>query len=435
MKKYISFGEYNKLYNQIWLYVFTKYIYGYALGNFLETKVNDFIYFPKDILIQQAFNYFISFMGSIFLFFYKKNYSINVQELIKNNLLEDKNLSISDYFIILLLFLCIQINKAFFVFCLKGLDFWTFEILFIALINSKLFDIPIYKHKKLGIIIIIIICSLFKILSTIYRFIDDDNPKLYTFYHVLIPIGIIFYLLIILLRSYAYCKIKCLCDTKYILPSKILILYNLLGAFLCFIASIISHFSPCIETYNIKDINNFLNKVCQVKENKDLKVLYYDNYSIYFKIFSKSILISIIIFVLKTTFCFFNKIFTIYIIKNLSPECIICSNSIYHFITEIIDLLYFLIFSIKKNNFKFYKFYHMIAEIFCFFGSLIYLELIEIHFCQMDYNIRKNIKIRAENDINNEGLIDDENSPFEKYEKNENEFRAYTTQELIKTLN
>ena len=77
----------------------------------------------------------------------------------------------------------------------------------------------------------------------------------------------------------------------------------------------------------------------------------------------------------------------------------------------------------------------MIAEIFCFFGSLIYLELIEIHFCQMDYNIRKNIKIRAENDINNEGLIDDENSPFEKYEKNENEFRAYTTQELIKTLN
>ena len=72
MKKYISFGEYNKLYNQIWLYVITKYIYNYVLGDFLEAKAYNIIDFPKDILIQQAFNYFISFIGSIFLFSNKK---------------------------------------------------------------------------------------------------------------------------------------------------------------------------------------------------------------------------------------------------------------------------------------------------------------------------------------------------------------------------
>jgi len=77
----------------------------------------------------------------------------------------------------------------------------------------------------------------------------------------------------------------------------------------------------------------------------------------------------------------------------------------------------------------------MIAEIFCFLGSLIYLELIELHFCQMDYNIKKNIEIRAKIDINGERLIEDENESFEKDEENENEFKESTIQELIKTEN
>jgi hypothetical protein len=282
-----------------------------------------------------------------------------------------------------------QLSKAFIIFGLKGLNYWMFEILFMALINSKLFDIPLYKHKKLGILIVIIFCTLFKILSAVYRFIDDKNPKLYKVYHSLIYIGIIIYFLIILLRAYSFCKIKWLCDTKYISPSKILLLYNLFGTLLCSIVSLIPHFYPCTKNYNY-DENSFQNIVCKVKENKDSKILYYDNYSIYFKIFLKNSLISIFIFVLKTIFCFFNKIFTIYIIKNLSPEYIICSNSIYYFITEIIDSCYFLIsshkdkykedqnlaqYNNKNEGFKFYKFYGMIAEIFCFLGCLIYLEL------------------------------------------------------------
>ena len=465
MKKYITFGEYNNLYKHILFYVITKYICDYVLGDFLETKANNLIDYPRDILIQQAFNYFISFIGSIFLFFYekkpdkqiynnkslssyKKNQSNNEVELIHNDLLEDKNLSIFDFFIIVLTFICKQLSKVFIIFGLKGLNYWMLEIFFMALINSKLFDIPIYKHKKFGIFIVIFFCTLFKILSTVFRFIDDENKKIYTFYPGLVPIGIIIFFLIILLKSYSFCKIKWLCDTKYILPSKILILYNLLGTILCFSISIIPHFYPCTKTYNNNE-NSFQNIVCQVKDNKDSKILYYDNYSIYFKIFCKNILISIIIFILKTTFCFFNKIFTIYIIKNLSPEYIICSNSIYYFITEIIDLCHFLISNykdmdkhqkqIQDNNknkgFKLYKFFGMIAEIFCFLGSLIYLELIELHFCKLDYNINKSIKIRAILDINGEGLFDDENASFVDYEENENEFKESTTQELIKTVN
>jgi len=191
----------------------------------------------------------------------------------------------------------------------------------------------------------------------------------------------------------------------------------------------------------------FPNIICHVKENRDSETLYYDNYSIYFKIFLSNILISIIIFILKTTFCFFNKIFTICIIKDLSPEHLICSNSIYFFITEMTDLLYLIISRYnyqdqdqdqenknKSVDFKLYKLFGMIAEIFCFLGSLIYLELIELHFCYLDYNTKKNIKIRAGIDITNDSIINDEDESFEKYEENENEFKECTTLELSKPL-
>ena len=61
-----------------------------------------------------------------------------------------------------------QLNKVFKIFGLKELNFWMFEIVFMALINLKLLDIPIYKHKKFGIFIIIFFCILFKIISIIY---------------------------------------------------------------------------------------------------------------------------------------------------------------------------------------------------------------------------------------------------------------------------
>ena len=53
----------------------------------------------------------------------------------------------------------------------------------------------------------------------------------------------------------------------------------------------------------------------------------------------------------------------------------------------------------------------------------------------MDYNINKNIKIRAKIDLNDKVLFDDENASFEKYEENENEFKESITQELITTVN
>jgi len=166
-----------------------------------------------------------------------------------------------------------------------------------------------------------------------------------------------------------------------------------LGTILCFIASIIIQFNPCLEP-EIKSNNNnnkssnsinqnikFYNITCQIRKINDTKIaFFYDNYYAYFNIFIKNILISIIIFILKTTFSFFKKVCTLYIIKNLSPEYIVCSDSLYYFITEVIDLCYSMFSDYEDNNinkdkyndYKRYKIYGMIIEIICFIGSLIY---------------------------------------------------------------
>jgi len=438
MGKYISLGEYNTFYKHIWYYIITKLIGEYLLSSFFVEKIELLKdVFPKNVLIQAGFEYVTIFVFSIFLFKYenkqkkgkimkplindnsgKKSFSYNKKEKISlninfiyNNFLEKQHLKLPDFFLIILLFFCSQNFRQFINFQLKGLDYWMLEILFIALIFSKLYNIPIYKHKKFGILFIFIFCTFFKILSTIYRFIDDNNKKIYTKYPIIVPMGIIFFILSTFLRAYTFVKIKFIFDTKFILPSNILLFYSFFGSFICFIISIIPSIIPCIDDDLEENsfYENFIKNICQVKENNST-LLYYESYSIYFKVLFKNNILILILFILKLVLYFFGTLFYFYIIKNLGAEYLICANSIYYIITEIFDSFYFLF---KKTNFKLYKFYGMIAQIFSFLGTLIYLELIELHFCELDYNLKKNIVKRAiededenlDNDLINEKTI------------------------------
>ena len=438
MGKYISLGEYNKFYNHFWYYLITKLICEYLLNSFFVEKIELLKdVFPKNVLIQAGFEHLSILIFSIFLFKYenkqkkgkivkplikdnsdKNSFSSNKKEksslninFIYNNFLEKQHLTLPDFILIILLFFCSQNFRQFIHFQLKGLDYWMLEILFIALIFSKLYNIPIYKHKKFGILFIAIFCTFFKILSTIYIFIDNENKnkKIYIKYPLIVPMGIIFFILSTFLRAFTFVKIKFIFDTKFILPSNILLFYSLLGASICFIISIIPSIIPCIDDYNDLEDNsfydNFIKTICQVKENNST-ILYYESYSIYFKVLFKNNILILILFILKLVLYFFNKLFLLYIIKNLGAEYLICANSIYFIITEIFD---FFCFFFKKTDFKFYKFYGMIAQIFSFLGTLIYLELIELHFCGLDYNLKKSIEMRATEDkvedLDNNDLI------------------------------
>ena len=81
------------------------------------------------------------------------------------------------------------------------------------------------------------------------------------------------------------------------------------------------------------------------------------------------------------------------IIKYLSPEYYICSSNIFYFFKESANI-------IGSNTLKKNKIYNLLAEFFAIFGTFIYLELIQLKFCGLDYYLKENIYKRGERESN-----------------------------------
>ena len=278
-----------------------------------------------------------------------------------------------------------------------------FEICFVCFITHKIFETPVYIHKKISVGFIIIFCLLLKILSTFDIFNNGNEIKIYKNYIWIILIGIMSFVLITLLRAYSFCKTKWLFDFKYISLIKFLFVYSTIGAIICFISSIISSNIECIKEDKFNDIIF----ICKVRNND---ILYYDNFTIYFKnIWNNDKLLINILYIILLAFeiilSFITRLYSLLIIENLNPEYLICSNSIIHFFTKIVTkiIFYFL------DDIKYYSNYEIIAEFLSILAIIFYLELIELKFCELNYNLKKHIKERCLEDsktnkteINNE---------------------------------
>ena len=172
-----------------------------------------------------------------------------------------------------------------------GVDFWMIELIIISYLYYKLYKIPIYKHQILALTInlfpiifkIITICLSFK---GEYKFKGNnkyDNgheglKNLYVIYWYLLPIGILFYFIVIALRSYAIIEIKSFMDKKYLSENILLISYGFIGTLFYIIICIISTFLKCKK--GNEDINIY-NYLCNVKEPKTNNI-YYDSFKLYF---------------------------------------------------------------------------------------------------------------------------------------------------------
>ena len=301
---------------------------------------------------------------------------------------------------------------------LKDIDYWYFEILIVTIIYSNIFLKQIYNHQKLAIIINLIPC-IFKTATIILRF-ESDEPTIYTEYPLLIPAGIILYLLLIAISAFINCSIKSFLDLKYISTSQLLIFYSLVGISICSLTCIINTYIPCSDNVNPSFINT---NMCKVDfHNK----LYFDNLKLYFSSFVEEDypvkVIRIIIIITDSITLFLKQYFYILVIRYTDPVHITFAPPIFFIIKKIVlvsnNLIIDKTFFLYTSNFKPSRFFlDLSGDIVCFIGFLIYLEIIELNIFGLNYNLRINIIRRGtENDLS----VFDINSFLEEEDEDNN---------------
>ena len=370
----------------------------------------------RHAFINDIFNYIGIIIFSFILYKFKGEYidssEISLSLFHRKDIQEEKNKNI--YFLNLLFILSLWaiINHIIYIIeTLMIFDYWMFELLFVCLMTSKIFKIKIYIHQKLGIIINSLCCL---IIGSI-RFIilaNQANGIPYTFtikYKWFIPISIIIYLLVINSISYVFIKLKYYMNLKFIALLKLLIFYGIIG----FIISSIG----CIIETSMKCTGSEKQYFCHVYD-ENFENIYIENIFIFFQNFSKlnakERSIEIFIIFIGMIFNFFSLYFDILVINNLTPMHYIFSTLIYLLFNELIKLIKN---KINEGSFfdedinKYISILHISAYFCSFIGFMIYLEIIELNFCKLNYNLRKYIKDRsieeAYNDDFKESIIND----------------------------
>ena len=430
MCKCISFGPINKSYRNILLafisYFFYNSLYGikYYNNSFKELKIFS-TKIQKELsnhqFIHNAFNYIGMFLISLVIYKNKSkesDYSITTRK-IKQNITYSKKLFFLIFFILFLL-LTVDLFLSSYSDALNGIDFWMLELIIINYIYNKMFNTQTFNHQKLAICLNLI-CGVLKII-TIYLS-NSYNKKneieiIYIKYKWLIPVGIICYLILITIHSYSISKIKWFFDKNYVSVSLLLLLYGAIGTIFYLITSTISNFIKCSTI--LKDY------ICLIHDSHS----YIENISIYFKNFKKEKEYEIIIIFLGIIIFYFYNLFIFLIIKTLSPLHIIFITPIYFALKKIILPIFTLI-----NNGTYFSDTHIeniyvkyildfSSDIITIFSFIIYLEIIELNFCKLNYNLRRTIMERSSKEklleIANTKFIFMENGDIEEKDTNSN---------------
>ena len=324
----------------------------------------------------------------------------NTIQLIHENNKENEEQNISFYFVLVIIFIWVFEEQAIEIYNtnLCHLEFWFIELIIIAYLNKAMLHIEIYKHH-IFVFIFSLIPILFKIGSIILECNDGDQHYPYETDWYWFPLGVLIYFSLIILKSYAIVKIKWLMELKYISANKLLIIYGLMGTAFYSIFSLISSIIEDEDRTN--NVNNiFINKN-------------YSFYSYYLK-FKKAdkyeIIVEIISLVLVMISSYYIKYNFMMIIKYLTPVHIVFLTPIFYFFSKILLLIYNVIYCIVEGNtnnfFKTEIIYpewkftlDLFQDIFSFFGFLVYLEIIELNCCGLNYNLRNKIIKRAYSEI------------------------------------
>ena len=297
MTFYISFGKYNKNYKYILLGALFAFLTNIIFGYIYNDNFDSFLIIDSDIEKKLShhiiYHFIFRFLGILLISLIKyNNGKLCSKKIFKISLLEpeysesapieEENLdfpSFNLFIVITILVLHNIFEEIYYKSNLKVLDFWMLELPLISILNSKISQETIYRHHKLAIYINIFFCTIYKIISLIIYMGNTSNKK-NVYYKInrnkyFIPIGIIFYLLIMAPRAYALCQLKYLMDSKYVSHYKILIIYGIVGTVISIIIGAVSSFIPCSNS-------SIEMKICNIL-NENNQSYYFESFYLYWK--------------------------------------------------------------------------------------------------------------------------------------------------------
>ena len=420
MGNYFGLGTYNKNTKYLIYYIISRFLYEGMAGLKYGSLYHPIKLYEKQGVIKShklvidTFGYFGIFLLSFIIIKCDLEKSNNllgqarkstVVRLIYKDETSFKNSKFIIVFAAFTWVLHIQLVKLYYQSNFGYLDYWAFEMVITYFISKKMFKIDLYRHQKFSIFFITIFCS-FLILCSFILTLKDEDDIIFKKFPIFIPIGIIIYLIILIIRAYSNCKIKWLTDLKYVSTGKLLIIYGIVGTISCLIICIITTLVDCGK--------NKL-ELCYMEKNGKS---YYDSFTIFFDEYFKDSFkfFDIILFLLQIIFNFFTSLFYILTIKYLTPFYAVCLPSIHYFLLQII--LVFNTIIQKKSEIILNQLTKVIIEIstdlFSIFGIFVYIEFIELRFCGLNYNSRKTIIRRSMEDMDNviDNGYDDEDEEY-----------------------
>ena len=130
-----------------------------------------------------------------------------------------------------------------------------------------------------------------------------------------------------------------------------------------------------------------------------------------------------------SVFGFYKIRFDLSIIKELGVFHLLIPEVIYQFVINCYIIIYKIANKIIDKTQITQFIFIIISEFSALIGILIYLELIELRFCKLDKNIKRNISIRANEDVEaiieldesfeTDSLLDDNNENDNNNDNNE----------------
>ena len=396
-----------------------------------RAKIKDHALFENFIRIASIF------FGGVILYIFerinesKKQRAISIEdyEKMKSDLLQKKDESIILNLIVIgVLFSLYIILKDFINLTHVHLGFWTFEIMYICIISHFIFKIKIYKHRKVavGIMLILAIVEFIGYLLPTTKHENVENMNELTDKNVFditiikfgtfaIPLLFIASELIHVQRDYCWLKSKYLMDIRSFSPYKIFLAIGTIGFIFIIIFFSIFTNVPCKTFNNIEKIgDDYINldtneplklykEYCSLTDyDEKTKTLYllYDSFSLITQEYSntdkENMLEIFLIIPLLFIFNLVNEVSRLMMVRYTDPNNILIYKNFYYFVKRIIVII------INKGDEQYITYLQFftleIEELISIVSNMIYIEVLELKFCGLDYELKKNISLRSSKD-------------------------------------